>query len=384
MSILNIGDMSTNKDCLKKLDEMFLSSRYLDIMDSCKNFNRVLLHQRKRCVPFIDQHTGLAQSDCTLWKQARERMPALSLGQVFTYPAKRWMKRKRQHMNPPVSIQPKLVPEEGSMPITTVENPTFQESMADDDTKESWYYDLDKEDDFEEYSDHSDYDFGDRHRRKKATTPRRSRSSRSSSSRRRPVIDGDMEESPRRSKSSRSRQSQHHPAPILPPPPPPTVLPQLAESVEVPPVQNPIGVTTATTTTITTNVTQVSSTTSPEKKRSKPSLYCDFCLGDASQNKKTGSPEELVSCADCGRSGHPSCLQFTGNMIISVKKYRWQCIECKCCSLCGTSDNDEQLLFCDDCDRGYHMYCLKPPLSEPPEGSWSCSLCMAEFHQPRA
>lgn len=29
----------------------------------------------------------------------------------------------------------------------------------------------------------------------------------------------------------------------------------------------------------------------------------------------------------------------------------------------------DQLLFCDDCDRGYHMYCLSPPLSEPPEGN---------------
>ena len=35
-----------------------------------------------------------------------------------------------------------------------------------------------------------------------------------------------------------------------------------------------------------------------------PSLgYCDFCLGDASENKKTQQPEELVSCAECGRSG---------------------------------------------------------------------------------
>ena len=35
-----------------------------------------------------------------------------------------------------------------------------------------------------------------------------------------------------------------------------------------------------------------------------PSLgYCDFCLGDASENKKTNAPEELVSCAECGRSG---------------------------------------------------------------------------------
>ena len=49
--------------------------------------------------------------------------------------------------------------------------------------------------------------------------------------------------------------------------------------------------------------------------------------------------------------GHPTCLQFTENMLISVKKYPWQCMECKCCTLCGKSENDDQLLFCDDCDR---------------------------------
>ncbi|XP_063241709.1 zinc finger protein ubi-d4 B-like isoform X2 [Bacillus rossius redtenbacheri] len=119
---------------------------------------------------------------------------------------------------------------------------------------------------------------------------------------------------------------------------------------------------------------------SDDKERAAPSPYCDFCLGDASENKKTGQPEELVSCSDCGRSGHPTCLQFTANMIVSVRKYRWQCIECKCCSICGMSDNDDQLLFCDDCDRGYHMYCLAPPLASPPEGSWSCRLCLVQFH----
>nr|XP_020755780.1 zinc finger protein DPF3-like isoform X1 [Odocoileus virginianus texanus] len=73
--------------------------------------------------------------------------------------------------------------------------------------------------------------------------------------------------------------------------------------------------------------------------------------------------------------GHPTCLQFTLNMTEAVKTYKWQCIECKSCILCGTSENDDQLLFCDDCDRGYHMYCLNPPVAEPPEGSWSCHLC---------
>jgi len=43
--------------------------------------------------------------------------------------------------------------------------------------------------------------------------------------------------------------------------------------------------------------------------------------------------------------GHPSCLQFTPNMIISVKKYPWQCIECKSCGICGTSDNDVSASF---------------------------------------
>lgn len=73
-------------------------------------------------------------------------------------------------------------------------------------------------------------------------------------------------------------------------------------------------------------------------------------------------------------------LSFICSFVLSVcvDVHRWQCIECKTCTLCGTSENDDQLLFCDDCDRGYHMYCLSPPLAEPPEGSWSCHLCQME------
>ncbi|CAH8841431.1 unnamed protein product [Trichobilharzia szidati] len=111
---------------------------------------------------------------------------------------------------------------------------------------------------------------------------------------------------------------------------------------------------------------------------------CDFCLGNERLNKKTGQSEDMLRCSDCGRFAHFSCLQFTPNMITSVHTYRWQCIECKTCWLCGTSENDEQMLFCDDCDRGYHMYCLSPPLSEPPEGSWSCKLCVERFQSTAA
>lgn len=56
---------------------------------------------------------------------------------------------------------------------------------------------------------------------------------------------------------------------------------------------------------------------SDEKERAAPSPYCDFCLGDAQENKKTGQSEELVSCSDCGRSGRattqPNRVQGRGH-----------------------------------------------------------------------
>lgn len=88
------------------------------------------------------------------------------------------------------------------------------------------------------------------------------------------------------------------------------------------------------------------------KKPTTPSSYCDFCLGNAEINKRTRASEEMISCHHCGRSAHPTCLQFTPNMVNAVKKYPWECLECKSCDVCGTSDNDDQLLFCDSCDRG--------------------------------
>lgn len=45
-------------------------------------------------------------------------------------------------------------------------------------------------------------------------------------------------------------------------------------------------------------------------------------------------------------AGHPTCLQFTPVMMAAVKTYRWQCIECKCCNVCGTSENDVSVQGC--------------------------------------
>ncbi|XP_054622486.1 histone acetyltransferase KAT6B isoform X2 [Dunckerocampus dactyliophorus] len=112
-----------------------------------------------------------------------------------------------------------------------------------------------------------------------------------------------------------------------------------------------------------------------EQLRVDPIPICSFCLGTKESNRDK-HPEELLSCADCGSSGHPSCLKFSPELASNVKRLRWQCIECKTCSTCRRQGkNADEMLFCDSCDRGFHMECCDPPLSRMPKGTWVCQVC---------
>ncbi|XP_007642102.1 histone acetyltransferase KAT6A isoform X1 [Cricetulus griseus] len=112
-----------------------------------------------------------------------------------------------------------------------------------------------------------------------------------------------------------------------------------------------------------------------DKPVAEPIPICSFCLGTKEQNREK-KPEELISCADCGNSGHPSCLKFSTELTVRVKALRWQCIECKTCSSCrDQGKNADNMLFCDSCDRGFHMECCDPPLTRMPKGMWICQIC---------
>ncbi|XP_075697974.1 histone acetyltransferase KAT6B isoform X3 [Rhinoderma darwinii] len=112
-----------------------------------------------------------------------------------------------------------------------------------------------------------------------------------------------------------------------------------------------------------------------DQPRADPIPICSFCLGTKESNREK-KPEELLSCADCGSSGHPSCLKFCPELTSNVKALRWQCIECKTCSACRIQGkNADNMLFCDSCDRGFHMECCDPPLSRMPKGLWVCQVC---------
>lgn len=490
----------------------FLSEpAYKDATESSSVCNTRLVVERRLRLPFLDAQTGVAQSDCALWMARWQRMPGHAQGQLYSYPARRWRKRRRQYlMNdrylgggstrcgglPPLREQPPDYGDADMHQISVVENVAAvgreEEGEKGEDSNQSWYLEEAQQQQQEQAAlleaaaaaavdfppddpetDTEDYD--ETYTRKKKKKPKNSgqkkrtrieytdaekpysceicgvryktrpglsyhyahshiAGSGSSSSSGGGADRGDRSGGGAGGGSSSSSapapasMAEHHAPPaashqedsggsssapsgdgpygggapprggtsgdsplaglrkfqdsflsFLKTPPQGQGGPPLEEPPPPPQGQQgqgghplPLGM--------------GAQGGGPGQQRSasgkplaNPSPYCDFCLGDNGENKKTRQPEELVSCSDCGRSAHPSCLQFTPNMTVSVKKYRWQCIECKSCGLCGTSDNDDQLLFCDDCDRGYHMYCLQPPLSEPPEGLWSCHLCVEEY-----
>ncbi|QRV75053.1 histone acetyltransferase SAS3 [Ceratobasidium sp. AG-Ba] len=104
-----------------------------------------------------------------------------------------------------------------------------------------------------------------------------------------------------------------------------------------------------------------------------PERVCSFCEGNDQKNK-LDMPEQMVSCAVCGSSGHPSCAGIQGLDQV-IRTYAWRCQECKECEVCKSKGDDSKLLLCDKCDRGWHYDCLTPPLHHPPRGDWACPLC---------
>ncbi|KAM6445129.1 zinc finger protein DPF3 isoform 1-T1 [Rhynochetos jubatus] len=405
---------------LKALGDQF----YKEAIEHCRSYNSRLCAERSVRLPFLDSQTGVAQNNCYIWMEKRHRGPGLAPGQLYTYPARCWRKKRRLH--PPEDSRLKLLeikPETSHLPrrtgfITKIEfvnkklsldiyrflycklyipevdlplkkdgftsESTTLEALLrgegiekkpdtkEEDTIQEIQRVLENDENADEVNEEEDLeeDIPKRKNRPRGRpkTPtwkkifqKNARGS-GGGRRRNDAASQDDHDKPyvcdicgKRYKN-RPGLSYHYAHTHL-------ASEEGDEAREQETRSSPV---------------HRNENHKPQKGPDGviiPNNYCDFCLGGSNMNKKSGRPEELVSCSDCGRSGHPTCLQFTTNMTEAVKTYQWQCIECKSCSLCGTSENDDQLLFCDDCDRGYHMYCLNPPVFEPPEGSWSCHLC---------
>uniref|UniRef100_A0A672GPE8 PHD finger protein 10 n=1 Tax=Salarias fasciatus TaxID=181472 RepID=A0A672GPE8_SALFA len=111
-----------------------------------------------------------------------------------------------------------------------------------------------------------------------------------------------------------------------------------------------------------------------------PNAICGICQKGKEANKK-GKPEALIHCSQCDNSGHPSCLDMTEELVSVIQTYRWQCMECKTCTVCQQPHHEDEMMFCDKCDRGYHTFCVG--MDSIPNGLWVCEVCDKDFNTPK-
>ncbi|XP_053984303.1 protein piccolo isoform X3 [Hylaeus volcanicus] len=424
-----------NESNLCKIESYLNDTAYRESIENASNYNSRLCKERRLRMPFLDSQTGVAMNHSALFMSARERLPGLLHGQIYTYPSKRWRKKRRQYLMH--YLHPKRGPRgdpedcvEGVETVTHV-NDEIKESVVlkvfpeEHHSKDAWYYDeqdmLDM-DTYDEPDPESDYDYEESYSSKrKRRKPRgaghhptrshppttdspgskrtkgggrgRKKNNYDAADTDKPFVcdlcsaryktrpglvyhyghshstssgDPAKELSPspaeveprsvadtaasnqpggtRRGRQNATSSSTSSPSPAAPSasaagastqPQPQSQQPQPAQPQQQPSPQQaptqPLPPAQATVAPLSPTVppakedlptasspgTAVPSPSSVrtegpptpgnnEKKAGKsaqPSPYCDFCLGDARENKKTGGSEELVSCSDCGRSG---------------------------------------------------------------------------------
>eukprot|EP00064_Thunnus_orientalis_P015791 superscaffoldBa00002998_g15850 len=322
---------------------------YKEAIEHCRSYNARLCAERSMRLPFLDSQTGVAQSNCYIWMEKNHRGPGHAPGQLYTYPARCWRKKRRLN----ILEDPRLVPiefkidyeaslkKEGGIP----DGPVLESLLAGEtldkkvETKEEepmsecqklLVGDFPHELDVDEMEE----DVPKRKNRTKARAygvggMRKRQEPPAIEDRDKPYV---CDICGKRYKN-RPGLSYHY-----------THTHLADEEGEEDSERHTLPF-------------QRKNNHKPKKAPDGSVIangYCDFCLGGS---KKTGCPEDLISCADCGRSGRAKLKGMFGRR------------------------KADQLLFCDDCDRGYHMYCLSPPMSEPPEGSWSCHLCLRQLKE---
>ncbi|XP_023248451.1 mucin-19 [Copidosoma floridanum] len=159
-----------NESNLSKIESFLNDSAYREAIENSSSYNSRLCRERRLRMPFLDSQTGVAQNHSNLFMSARERLPGLQHGQIYTYPSKRWRKKRRQYLmnyfHPKRIIRGDI--EDGvdcgietSLPGV---NDDSKDSLAlkDEHSKDAWY--LDEQDmlDIEPYDEpdpDSDFDY---------------------------------------------------------------------------------------------------------------------------------------------------------------------------------------------------------------------------------
>uniref|UniRef100_A0A9J7XUR0 Double PHD fingers 3 n=3 Tax=Cyprinus carpio TaxID=7962 RepID=A0A9J7XUR0_CYPCA len=309
---LQCGKMATViQNPLKALGDQF----YREAIEHCRSYNARLCAERSVRMPFLDSQTRVAQNNCYIWMEKRHRGPGLAAGQMYSYPARCWRKKRRLH--PPLDPQLRLCElrleaelmakrEAPATEATALEALLRGDGILDkrnnNSKEEETLLEIQRVLEADENGDgfHDDEDF-------EVDTPKRKHRNkgrgRGSGRRRTEAVANDDQDKPY---VCDNRYKQKHNS-------------KTADSVCGKRYKNRPGLSYHYTHTHLaeeegeeereTEIPQSPPIHHENHKPQKgpdgtiiPNDYCDFCLGDSGSNRKTGQAEELVSCSDCGRS----------------------------------------------------------------------------------
>ncbi|XP_031808441.1 zinc finger protein DPF3 isoform X4 [Sarcophilus harrisii] len=304
--------------CTTKLLHFGLGDQfYKEAIEHCRSYNSRLCAERSVRLPFLDSQTGVAQNNCYIWMEKRHRGPGLAPGQLYTYPARCWRKKRRLH--PPEDPKLRLleIKPEVDLPLKkdgfTSESTTLEALLRGEgiekkvDAKEEESIQeiqrvLENDENVEEVNEEEDLE-EDTPKRKNRTRGR----ARGSAGGRRRNDAASQEDQDKPYVCDNSYKQKHNP--------------KTSDKVCGKRYKNRPGLSYHYAHTHLASEegdeAREQETRSPPVHRNEnhrpqkgpdgtviPNNYCDFCLGGSSMNKKSGRPEELVSCADCGRSAH--------------------------------------------------------------------------------
>uniref|UniRef100_A0A8C6N871 Uncharacterized protein n=1 Tax=Melopsittacus undulatus TaxID=13146 RepID=A0A8C6N871_MELUD len=298
---------------LKALGDQF----YKEAIEHCRSYNSRLCAERSVRLPFLDSQTGVAQNNCYIWMEKRHRGPGLAPGQLYTYPARCWRKKRRLH--PPEDSRLKLleIKPEVDLPLKkdgfTSESTTLEALLRgegiekktdtkEEDTIQEIQRVLENDENADEVNEEEDLeeDIPKRKNRPRGRARgsgggRRRNDAASQDDHDKPYVCDNSYKQKHNSKISdkvcgkryknRPGLSYHYAHTHL-------ASEEGDEAREQETRSSPV---------------HRNENHKPQKGPDGviiPNNYCDFCLGGSNMNKKSGRPEELVSCSDCGRSAH--------------------------------------------------------------------------------
>ena len=79
---------------------------YEEALEASAKFNKQLTGERKMRIPFIDSQTRVAQSNSLLWYMEYQRARGARLGQLVSYPVKKWFKNRRRFLDTDSNVLP--------------------------------------------------------------------------------------------------------------------------------------------------------------------------------------------------------------------------------------------------------------------------------------